>query len=288
MQSKNIFCVDIGGTKTAFGVYDENGKEIFYHLFPTNPSEGAQNLIDRIYAISREWLNSVSLGVIASPGPLEVASGKIKYIATMGWREVPIVALFEQKLGFKFLLLNDCDAGALGVWKFFGFEQSKTLCYASISTGIGGGTVIDGKLFTGSGNASNFGHIPTPDKGLKCPCSQTDCVELYASGSGIENRYYALTGEKKECKEIYDEAKRGNAFAISVFDDAGKKLAQALSCVYQVLSPEVIVLGGSVCNASELFLPTVKDTLKGTKIEVVLSGKQVILGALAFGLQNLD
>ena len=153
---KKIFCVDIGGTKTAFACFDERGNELFYDFFETHQSKGAVCLVNCVYARVKSVVNDVSFGVIASPGPLNTETGEIAYVATMGWKNVPIVKLFEEKFGFSFSLLNDCDAGGLGVWKYGGFSVYINVCYMSISTGIGGGGIVNGSLLTGKGNGANF------------------------------------------------------------------------------------------------------------------------------------
>lgn len=282
-----IFCVDIGGTKTAFACFDEQGNELFYDLFETRPKEGAVSLVNRVHDRVKSVVDGVSFGVIASPGPLNGQTGKIEYIATMGWENVPIVKLFEEKFGFSFSLLNDCDAGGLGVWKFGGFAEYKNLCYMSISTGIGGGGIVNGSLLTGKGNGANFGHIPVPGEGLQCGCGNVDCLELYASGSGMENRYFTKTGEKLVCAEIAERARSGEKNALEIFQTASEKLIFALKTIVATLDPEIVVLGGSVCKSADLFLPTVKNALPALRIEYAPThGKQVLYGALAYGLMK--
>lgn len=282
---EKIFCVDIGGTKTAFAVFDEKGNELFYDLFATNPELGAENLVERVYDRVKAVVGDVLRGVIASPGPLSGKTGMIEYIATMGWKNVPIVKLFEEKFGFKFSLLNDCDAGGLGVWKYCGFSNYENLCYISVSTGIGGGAVVGGKLLTGRGNAANFGHIPVGGEGLICGCGGVDCLELYASGSGMENRYAVKTGERIPCAEIACRAQAGNKIALKIFQTASEKLTFALQSIVAVLDPEIVVFGGSVCKSKDLFLPAVQKSLPNLKIEYAPeNGKQVLYGALAYAL----
>ncbi len=282
---KNIFCVDIGGTKTAFSCFDGQGNELFYEKMETRPFEGAETLVERVFNVAKDRVKDVSFGVIASPGPLNAESGEIEYIATMGWKNVPIVKLFAEKFGFDFSLLNDCDAGGLGVWKFGGFEKYRNLCYISISTGIGGGAVVNGKLYSGRGNAANFGHIPVMGKGLTCGCGGVDCLELYASGSGMEKRYQEATGEALPCAEIAARANAGDQTALSVFQTASEKLTFALRAIVATFDPEIIVFGGSVCKAKDLFLPAVQQELPNLTIGYARDdGKQVIYGALAYGL----
>lgn len=284
---KKFLCIDIGGTKTAFAVYNENGDELFFNSFSTNPKEGPDNLIERVATSVFGHLDSVCSGVIASPGPLDVKSGKIVYVATMDWKNVPIVKLFEEKFKMPFKLLNDCDAGGLGVWKYCGFSDYDNLAYLSISTGIGGGVVVDGKLLTGKGNAGQFGHIPVCGEGIKCGCGKIDCLELYASGSGIENRYRQKTGNMLSCKDISTLARNGDVVARSLFDDAGDKLVFALQSVIANLDPEIVVFGGSVCNDKDLFLPKIEKSLPNLKIGYAPdTGKQVLYGALCYGLMN--
>lgn len=282
-----IFCVDIGGTKTAFACFDEQGNELFYDLFETRPSEGAERLVERVYERVKTVVNGVSFGVIASPGPLNGQTGEIEYIATMGWKNVPIVKLFEEKFGFAFSLLNDCDAGGLGVWKYGGFAEYQNLCYMSISTGIGGGGIVNGSLLTGKGNGANFGHIPVLGEGLQCGCGEVDCLELYASGSGMEKRYLAKTGKKLVCAEIAECARNGEKNALEIFQTASEKLIFALKIIVATLDPEIVVLGGSVCKSADLFLPTLQKALPALRIEYAPThGKQVLYGALAYGLMK--
>ena len=287
MQNKKdvIFCVDIGGTKTAFACFDTQGNELFYDCFPTNPKEGAARLVERVFERAKPHVSDVKTGVIASPGPLDVKLGKIVNVTTMGWTNVPIVRLFEEKFGISFRLLNDCDAGGLGVWKFGGYSEANTLCYVSVSTGIGGGIVANGRLLTGKGNAAEFGHIPVPGEGLKCGCGGVDCLELYASDSGLEARYLQKTGKGLSCLEIERLARSGDTLACGLFKEAGEKLAFALAAVKSVLDPDIVVLGGSVCKAKDLFMPVVEKRLPTLCIEYAKSGKQVLLGALAYGLR---
>lgn len=287
MKDCFYFCVDIGGTKTAYAMYGESGEEYFYGQFPTSSQKGINDLLERIYhataEILKKYAQSKIYGVIASPGPLDLSQGRIINIATMGWKDIPVVALFEQKFGFQFFLLNDCCAGALGVYE----RQAKnynSVVYISISTGIGGGIVLDGNLYTGKGNAAEIGHLPVPGDGIVCGCGHTDCLELYASGSGIEKRYFDLTQKALSCTEIANNARKGEQQAISVFENAGKKLAFAIHSVVGMLDPEIIVFGGSVCKAADLFFPIINQQFPiQSFVFADKSAKQVVYGAYVYG-----
>lgn len=287
-MSKFVFCVDIGGTKTACAVYDEDGKEIFYDCQPTLPEKGLDDLIDRIAARTCGKLKNVSYGVIACPGPLDIPNGKIIYIATTGWKDLPVVEKFEKKFSFPFALLNDCNAGALGAYALYARESSSVV-YISVSTGIGGGAVLDGKLYNGKGNAAEIGHLPVVGSGLHCACGKADCLELYASGKGIENRYYDKTGDKKSCSEIVSMAKNGDKTAKEIFTKARKALAFAIRSVVAAFDPEVVVFGGSVCKAKEMFFGEAIDYLHGCGTGIRFAkedGKQVLYGGYLYFATN--
>ncbi len=288
MKQNAYFCVDIGGTKTACALYDDAGNELFYERFPTEPERGAEDLVERVYECAHEKLSDyrVLIGSLASPGPLSVAEGKIIRVVTMGWENVEIVKLFSKRFDMDFVLLNDCDAGALGVANLPEFKKYRSHCYMSISTGIGGGFVIDDEVYMGCGNAADYGHMPVPGEGLVCGCGRTDCLELYASGSGIERRYAARTGKNVDCYTIEQAARSGEAVAAELFREASEKLAFAIDALCAVLDPEVIVLGGSVCRSGELILGKI-----GKQHNIGFApddGKQVLYGAYANAKKHVN
>lgn len=276
-MGKAYFCIDIGGTKTALAIYGENAQENYYISFPTEPQKGIENLIDRIYFAVKDKLNDYIImgGAIASPGPLDVKKGKIIYIATMGWRDVPIVALFQRKFNIPFKLINDCNAGALGEYNFGKEKGTKNMCYISISTGIGGGIIADGKLYEGNGNSAEFGHITVCGENRICGCGKTDCLELYSSGTAVEKGYFELTAKMLSAKEIASLARQGEKAALLVFKICGEKLDFAIKNILSIVDPEKIVLGGGMVSAVDLFLPYIECE----KISISnLNGKQVLLG----------
>ena len=281
-MNKAYFCIDIGGTKTAWALYDTQGRELAYEKFLTEPQKGAPDLVARVkksaWNILREY--NISIACVASPGPLDTGSGSIVHAVTMGWKSVGIVRLLEEAFGFRFLLLNDCDAGALGAANDQRFSACRLICYMSISTGIGGGVVLSGRLYTGRGNAGNFGHIPVPGDGLRCGCGQTDCLELYASGSGMERRYLERTGKICSCAEIEVLARQGDPAAKTVFADASKYLGFAMTVLRAVLDPEIVIFGGSVCRAGDLIFGNLASEYPiGFAPD---DGKQVLQGAFVY------
>ncbi len=277
----NRLCIDLGGTKTAVAVYNEAGQEVFYNVFRTEPANGFDDWLDRLASIVDG--QHFSEGCIASPGPLDLKSGSIINAVTMGWKNLPLVQSLEDKFGCKFYLINDCNAGVLGVWHE---KSQKSKCanivYLSVSTGVGGGMILNGKLYVGRGNAAEFGHVRVIENEQRryCACGKTDCLELYASGSGIERLFFEKTGIHMTCREIAHSADNGGAVAKDLLAKAGRTLNTFVNNLNTVLDLDAIYVGGSVTKSDIVFDEIVKNT--SNVFRASIDDKQVIRGAFEF------
>lgn len=283
---KYYFAVDIGGTKTAVGLYDENGGEVYYGKILTEPNEGCDQLIERLYSMTGQLFvqYEVTMGGIACPGPLDVEHGVVNNTTTLGWVGVPIVQMFSEKFGLPFLLINDCNAGVYGE---FTARNCKNMVYMSISTGIGGGIVADGKLYNGNGNAAEFGHlrVRSAKRKLKCGCGREDCLELYASGTALESEYFRLTGKTLTGSDIAELANIGDGTAIGIYNAITGYIAEAIVDIKEVLDPEIVVLGGGVAEANAFRNSAVFEKLADSGVNLKFSnlgGKQVLLGTMHY------
>lgn len=281
-------CIDIGGTKTAIAYFDKTGSERFYCAFPTFSERGCRELAKRVKEKIVNEQVIFDRGCIASPGPLNQKDGKIICIATMGWKEIAVCDIFREEIGIRFELINDCAAGALGEWRFGQGQDVLNMAYVSVSTGVGGGLIVNGQLYLGRGNSGEIGHLRVMGENMLCPCGARDCLELYASGTGIENGYFRKTGKKISCREISALARQGDKNALSVFEACGRALAEGIECIVKIEDPEKIVLGGGVTADADLFFPFLKKI--STKTNIVISkmqGKQVLYGCAAW-LQEIE
>lgn len=281
-MKKAYLCIDLGGTKTAIGLFGENSEEYFYQVIPTNAQDGVGNLLDRLYALLPKEYSLIS-GCIASPGPLDCETGMIVNVVTMGWQDIPIVKLLEEKFGCSFKLLNDCSAGALGVWSHDTNKSANNLCYISLSTGVGGGLIIDKKLYVGKGNAAEIGHLTVSNDGRMCGCGNHDCLELYASGSGMAKLYFEKTGIEITTKEIAKMYLENDEIAKELFSDMALKLHMVLTNINKLIEPDVIIFGGGLTASSYAYWDKMTKGISNVKL-TKLDGKQVILGALEYCL----
>lgn len=290
--------IDIGGTKTAVCIANETLKPVKTKTFPTEPQKGAGDLVKRIdteYNLLRQELyinkSDVILAGVACPGPLDLKNGKIIHIATMGFKDVPITDMLKSELKLPVFLENDANCAALAE-SVIGKGKGKNPCvYVTLSTGIGCGIVANGKILSGAySSAGEIGHLTVVPDGKECPCGKKGCLELYSSGTAISRTASKLLDEEITTKEVFSLALQGNKKMLSVINDAADKLGLALSSVYHIIDPEIIVLGGSVTKDYKIFETTLrKAILKYTQpvknrvfnIEVSsFGGEQVVLGAL--------
>lgn len=172
------------------------------------------------------------------------------------------------------------------------------LVYVTVSTGIGSGITVNGKILSGAySSAGELGHLTVVPDGRKCPCGKRGCLELYSSGTAIANDATELRGITTSAKEVFSLARGGDEKMKKIIEGAADKLGLALSSVYQLIDPEVIVLGGSVTKDYEDFSEALKRSLnkytqpvEGRRLNIQISrfdGEQVILGAILYAIQNV-
>lgn len=294
-MKKLYLAVDIGGTKTAFALFDSEWRMVYEQRVETRGKEGIEQLVDRIADCLNNFDEIYELDKIglACPGPLDCNAGTIQHVATTGWNNVPICELFEKRFLCPTYLINDCSAALLGEYRFGAGKGYKNILYISVSTGIGGGILIDGKLYEGAnGNAAEFGHLSIERECRKCRCGNTDCMELYASGTAIEKTYYNLTDRRMSSKEIAESARAGDIVAKRVYQDAGKCIGILVKNLDKAFAPDAIILGGGVTDALDVWEESMKEVLLDRNAKNIclrvseLHGKQGLYGAIYF-IMNL-
>lgn len=271
--------IDIGGTKLAVSLSDNDGTllETVKAATPgADPdfSAAARVILDITAGMSGrlsldEGLRAVGL---SCPGPLHKETGRITHVATAGWRDVPVRQIFKQALGIPVLLENDANCAALAEARKGAGAGYGTVVYYTVSTGIGGGICVDGKLVQGeAGLAGELGHVTVDIHGPACNCGGRGCVELYSSGTSIAARARArveageasmLNGRAIDARAVESAVRAGDTLATEIWDDAMDKLGVAAAIVCQVVNPGVIVFGGGVSNAWDLMEDRIRASLR--------------------------
>lgn len=309
----SVLGIDIGGTKLAAGVVDADGRMLERGEMPTLAYEGLEPVLERIVGLGRELLaraaaqkEPVQRIGIGCAGPVDLKAGKVFDPPNLpGWSDVSLVRHIESALGLPAILENDANAAALGEFRYGAGRGVRSLVYFTVSTGIGGGIILDGKVWHGLKDAAGeAGHMTVCPDGPVCGCGNRGCLEAMASGTSIARRAREAVAAGRPTRlrevpvvtsaDVVRLAQEGDAVAREVWEAAVKYLGIGVASVITVLAPERIVLGGGVTRAGDfLFEPLrveVRRRVKLMPVESVLVlpaalGPDVgILGAAAVAM----
>jgi glucokinase len=304
----NILAVDIGGTKLAMGIADAGrfaATGALDHIVKEPiPAPGTPDaVIARILALARE-LAGRQAGAIGSigisiGGPLDHRSGTvINFPHLPGWRDIALRDILSEALGAPAALDNDANLGALAEHRWGAGRGAEDMVYLTISTGIGGGVIVGGRLVHGVGSgAGEVGHITVQTGGPRCPCGNLGCLEMMASGTAIARRAReaaarepgrasALLGPAGgEAGAITSDivaraAAAGDPLAAELWEETAEYIAIGLGSIIHVLAPETIVLGGGVAQTGEQLLAPVRERLHNHVFYVPVARIAVVAASL--------
>ena len=263
-MSRQVLAVDIGATKIALATVNEefcisHKVEIYVHEH--------ENLWEAV----REATLQITMGIgeeilgvgIGSAGPLHLGIGSISPVNIKQWRTFPIVDSFEELLGLSTVVLHgDAMALAHAEHRLGAGRGVSHLLGMVVSTGIGGGLILNGRVFTGqSGNASFIGHHTINFDGIKCACGRHGCVESYASGPRMvaiaEGRGWK--SDSRSFIELAADARSGSDIAIEVIDEGARALAIGITNALTTLDIRTVVLGGGVAQAGEVYWKPLRE-----------------------------
>ena len=277
--------VDLGGTNIAVGLVNEQGEIIAKGSTPTALPRPYQDIIADIAAETQrvvakagrtmEEVKAIGAGV---PGVCNPKTGTIVECVNLHWKEIPFEAEMKKHIDKPVYLDNDATVAGLAeavAGVSAGIENS---VFLTLGTGVGGGIVIGGKVYSGTHNVgSELGHMIIEMDGELCNCQNRGCFERYASATAIildgrramaahpESLLGTLCGgdpEKMEAKTVFDAAKEGDEIALKVFRRYIKGLATGIVNIINILDPEVVVLGGGVSKAGDFLLDAVREAVK--------------------------
>jgi glucokinase len=287
----NVLGLDIGGTKLAAGVVDPNGRVLSFELDPTLAEEGPDSGLTRLFdlgrrAVAAAGLELAQIGIvgIGAGGPLDAGRGILIAPPHLpGWRHVPLTALAEEAFGLPAALENDATAAAAGEHRYGAGRGTRHMVYLTISTGVGGGAVVDGRLFRGaSGNGGELGHVTVDYDGRLCRgCGRRGCLEAYVSGTSIAERAREAGMEVETASEVTAAARAGDAVATEVWQATTDALASGLTSIVNLFEPEMVVLGGGVVSgAGEQLLGPVRQRVRADAMPPAAAELAIVPAAL--------
>lgn len=291
-MKKYGFGVDVGGTTVKMGFFETDGKLLDKWEIRTNTEDNGKEILPDIAqaidnklaqeGISKNDVEGVGIGV---PGPVR-ADGVVNICVNLGWGVINVSEELSSLTGLKVKVGNDANVAALGEMWQGGAKGCRDVILVTLGTGVGGGIIVDGKVVAGfDGAGGEIGHITVNNDEIEpCNCGQYGCLEQYTSATGIvrmAKRKLAKTAEETSlrrhkglsAKNVFDEAKAGDAVAAGLVDELGKILGSALSNMACVVNPEVIVIGGGVSKAGQILIDTIQKHYKETSFHACRNTK---------------
>jgi glucokinase len=251
--------VDVGGTKVAAGrVAGAAATGIAQR--PTDLSSSAA-LLDGLEAAVRESLDAtgpadaVGIGV---PSMIDFASGTVVSSVNIPLEGVSLRDELSGRLGIPVFVDNDANCAALAEAQFVDDAPAQSLVMLTLGTGVGGGVIIEGRIFRGStGVGAELGHVVVDANGPECPgtCPNRGCLEALCSGTALEREATAAAGERVSGREVVERARGGDADAQGLLDALGRWLGVGIASFVNVFEPQNVVIGGGLSAAADLFLP---------------------------------
>lgn len=305
--------IDLGGTKTVLVVGDRQGRVRARRRYATSPTGDPDRDLARLLGAVRELLTEAGIDPsrpasegleavgVAAPGPIDYASGSVVAPPNLaGWERVALREVFRDALGVPVHVDNDANGAVLAEWCYGAAQGARDAVYLTMSTGVGAGLVLGGRLHRGiAGNAGEFGHVAIERDGRLCACGQRGCLEAYVGGAAWAKRLREQTPEDSACIALAGERERltpehviaaaraGDAFASAEVEAYVGHLCEGLAQVIYSLGPQVIVLGTIVTAAADLMLAPLQRSLAQRVWPLLLEGVTVVPAALGERLPEL-
>lgn len=269
--------IDIGGTKIAGALVDENGSIVREMRVPT-PANDVLALTSAVAEIINELAsgNDVVGAGIAAAGFIDADQSHIVYAPNLSWRNEPFKANLEKLISVPVLLENDANAAGWAEYRYGAGVGTKHMVMLTIGTGVGGAVIADSRMLRGGfGIAGELGHIRLVPNGKLCGCGQHGCLESYGSGSALLKAAKELvsSGDPKGARlaqleraagqltgtEVYQAIQERDPGALGLLSELGSWIGQAIGSLVAVLDPEIVVIGGGVSAAGDLLLNPIRE-----------------------------
>lgn len=287
---------DIGGTNIKAGVVDDQSNVLAENtrLFPRGENHEAvletmEKMVFELLSLVKSKYEEISSIGVAVPGTLDTNNETVLHAYNLGFHNLPLKALLEEKFpGVPVFLANDANAAALGELYKGAFVGCKTAVLFTLGTGVGGGLILGGKLFNGGmGHGIELGHVRLIHDGPLCTCGNRGCLETVCSAKFFENQ--GLTA-----KGVIDKAKAGDKPSLEIFNEYLGYLSDAIVSVSMLLDPEVIALGGGISQAGDFLFEPLRKLVEEKSffkfphktVPTELGNKAGLVGAAMLGKEN--
>ena len=308
--------IDLGGTNIVAGVVDEAYNIIAKASTKTNCPRPAKEIADDMAKMALEAVKNANLTIdqiewigVGTPGIANSETGIIEYSNNLGFKDTPIVKYIQETIDKPVFIENDANAAAYGEFVAGAAKGAKNAVCITLGTGVGGGIIVDGKIYSGSNFAgAEIGHTVIEVDGAQCSCGRKGCFEAYSSATGLIRMTKEAIAEHPDCIMAQSEKEKGKVTARTSFDcmRAGDKYAKAVVDKYikylaagitntiNIFQPDILCIGGGVCNEGDPLLLPMKELVakevytrnspKNTEIVIAKLGNDAgIIGAAFLG-----
>ena len=268
MSAKFIIGIDLGGTNLRvalldlkYGIRDKlnfNTKKFIKKEDLISAITSCVNNIIKKNKLKKADILGLGLGL---PGPIDVKKGIVHFFPNIpGWKEVALKAILKKRLGLPIFLDNDANLMSLAESKLGAAKGFRNAVCLTLGTGVGGGLIISGTLYRGSGFAAGeIGHIPINEEGPRCNCGGSACLESYIGNKVIMKEAKELFKRDISLEELSALAKKGNKAAKKIWSKIAKRLSVALVGIVNLLNPDCIVIGGGIANAGTILFDETRN-----------------------------
>ncbi len=294
--------IDLGGTNIVAGVVDEDYKIIATNKVKTNLPRPSEEIVDDIAKVSIEAAKAAGVKIkdiaavgIGTPGSINPKTGIVTYSNNLGFYDLPLGDMLRERLGVDLFLENDANAAAYGEYIAGAGRGTKNFIAVTLGTGVGGGIIIDGKLYSGSNYAGGeLGHTVIQMNGEACTCGRLGCYEAYASATALIRQTkqamirFPESSMWQLCDGRLDNASGKTAFnAMRNGDEAGKAVvdnyigyvAVGLANIINTFQPDVICIGGGISKEGETLIAPIREIISGENYARNIPAKTVIKAA---------
>ncbi len=287
--------IDLGGTKIAGGLVNERGEVTARVRIPTDAASGYTGVLERLTDLVEEMRRtdgveegSIERIGIAAAGQIEKGSQRIVFSPNLGFRDVPVKDDLERKTGIPVFVENDVNAATLGEWMFGLGKTPSHVLGIFVGTGIGGGLILDGRLYKGFSNVGGeIGHLNVNPHGYRCHCGSTGCFEAYCGGSyivervrrnlreGYRGRIWEMIGGDPgllNTGHIERASVEGDELCREVWAEVVEYMGVGVASLVNVLNPEMVVFGGGVIYGSPNLIEDTRKAMEGRIMPASASG----------------
>ncbi|MGN0149652.1 MAG: ROK family protein [Clostridia bacterium] len=293
--------IDLGGTNIAAGLVDSNGKILVKDSVPTNSTRPTDEIVADMANLAKKLINSSGVSIsdidsvgIGCPGTVDSETGEIIYSNNIPMQHYRMAEEFKKHLDLPIAIDNDANCAALGEYTINGNGVS-VFVMITLGTGVGGGVIIDGKIFHGfNGAASEPGHITLVSGGKKCTCGKEGCWEVYASATALisqtkealdsnpDSMMHEVVRQKGKIsgRTAFDAAKQGDEAAKQVVSNYIRFLADGLVSIENIFQPEIIAIGGGISKEGEYLMEPVREYVKNNGFNKFMPKTHIVAAKL--------